>query len=147
MKSKKLKNIIGSMLLIFMTMLSATFLSACAKKIRPAEVYKQLESAPTSIEVTFDDECVGEFTLTDSEQIATVYNFIIGHEYEYVTEIMPASNIYLKLIYENGKDISLSTRYITYRDRTYAIGTVNEFLELDIYLQDIGLENGWIEYR
>lgn len=130
-----------------MATLSAAVLSSCAKKtISPADVYKQLKDAPTSIEVTFSDSYVGEFTLTDSEQINFVYNFIIEHEYELATDsMMPGTNRYLKLIYGEGEDISMSTRYITYRGREYSLGTVAESDELDGYLAEIGLENGWIE--
>ncbi len=141
---KKLKNIFGVVALCVAAM-SAAVLSSCAKKtIRPAEVFKQLKNAPTSIEVTFFDSYVGEFTLTDSEQIDFVYNFIIGHTYEFTDSLMPGTNRYLKLIYGEGEDISMGTRYITYRDRLYSLGTAAESNELDGYLAEIGLENGWI---
>lgn len=146
MKGKKLKSIIVGAVAICMATLSAAVLSSCAKKtISPADVYKQLKNAPTSIEVSFFDSYVGEFTLTDSEQINFVYNFIIEHEYEYTDSLMPGTNRYLKLIYGEGEDISMSTRYITYRGREYSLGTVAESNVLDGYLADIGLENGWIE--
>lgn len=141
-----MKNIIVSVAALCMATMGAAVLSSCAKKtISPADVYKQLKNAPTSIEVTFSDSYVGEFTLTDSEQINFVYNFIIGHEYELTDSLMPRTNRYLKLIYGEGKDISMSTRYITYRGREYSLGTVAESDELDGYLAEIGLENGWIE--
>ncbi|MDE7163166.1 MAG: hypothetical protein K2O44_03700 [Clostridia bacterium] len=146
LKRKKLKNIIVGGVAICMATMGAAVLSSCAKKtISPAEVYEQLKNAPTSIEVTFSDEYIGEFTLTDSEQINTVYNFIIGHKYELTDSLMPSTNRYLKLIYGEGEDISMSTRYITYRDRLYSLGAVSEYIELDGYLEEIGLENGWIE--
>ena len=143
---KKLKNIIVGVVALCMAAMSAAVLSSCAKKtISPSDVYKQLKNAPTSIEVKFFDSYIGEFTLTDSEQINFVYNFIIGHEYELTDSLMPGSNRYLKLIYGEGEDISMSTRYITYRGKEYSLGTVAESLELDLYLAEIGLENGWIE--
>lgn len=146
MKSRKLKKIIFSVVSLFMATMGAAVLCSCAKKtISPAEVYEQLKEAPTSIEVTFFDSYIGEFTLTDSEQINFVYNFIIGHKYELTDSMMPGTNRYLKLIYGEGEDISMSTRYITYRGREYSLGTVAESLELDGYLAEIGLENGWIE--
>ncbi len=146
MKRKKLKSIIVGVVAICMATMGAAVLSSCAKKtISPADVYEQLKDAPTSIEVTFFDSYIGEFTLTDSEQINFVYNFIIGHEYELTDSMAPGTNRYLKLIYGEGEDISMSTRYITYRGREYSLGTVAESLELDGYLAEIGLENGWIE--
>lgn len=115
------------------------------KQITDFNDYKKIESVPTSIEVTFDDEYTGTFTITDKDQIQQIHSLMIERVYtKSKNPPVPGTNRTMKFIYSDGTKILLNTRFLKVNSKYYLPEKADT---LDSLLKTIGITKGKINER
>lgn len=115
------------------------------KKITNFKDFKKLESIPTSIEVTFNDEYVGTFMITDEDKIKEIHDLLIARVYiKGENPPAPGTSRTMKFIYSDGTTITLGTRAVKINDKYYMPEKSDS---LDYLLQTIGLALGKLSER
>jgi hypothetical protein len=107
------------------------------QKITDFDEYKNIVNIPISINVTFNDEYFGTFTISDEQQINEIHNLVTTRVYVKTNTPPPGSNRYVEFVYSDNEKYSLNSRVLTIKNNYYIPKNSDS---LDYLLQTIGVE-------
>jgi hypothetical protein len=114
-------------------------------KITDFNAFKRIETPPQSVEVVFDDEYTGAFTITDAARIGEIHALILSRTYKDAGKRpAPGTNRTITFHYSDGTKVSLGSRLLAVSGKYY-MPTQSDLL--DYVLQTVGLEIGALSER